>query len=165
MKTCIKCETEKDLEDFYEAKDGRSQSHYSRCKVCQRKDGSEYYAKHKDRINKQRKKDLRDNPLVTMVFNAKTRARKKGLPFDLEPRDLVLPDKCPVLGIPLSVGDGKMHSGSPTLDRFVPKLGYVKGNVYVMSGKANNMKSDGTIEELKLLLKWMQGVIDETEDS
>lgn len=41
----------------------------------------------------------------------------------------------------------------PSLDKIIPKLGYVKGNVWVVSNKANRIKSNATIEELELLVK------------
>ena len=44
---------------------------------------------------------------------------------------------------------------SPSLDRFIPEDGYIKGNVVWISGKANSMKSDASIEEVRLLYEWM----------
>lgn len=41
----------------------------------------------------------------------------------------------------------------PSLDKIIPKLVYVKGNVWVVSNKANRIKSNATIEELELLVK------------
>lgn len=70
-------------------------------------------------------------------------------------KDIVIPDNCPVLGISLrSVYGEKQHDGSPTLDRFVPSLGYVKGNVSVISRKANTMKSNGSLVEILQLALW-----------
>lgn len=91
-----------------------------------------------------------------MIRQAKARAKKRGLPFDLQLGDLTIPAYCPVLGIPLSVGEGERHDGSPTLDRLVPRLGYVSGNVRVISYRANRIKNDGTLLELRAIVAWME---------
>lgn len=86
-----------------------------------------------------------------MVLRAKERAKKKGLPFNITEEDLVIPDRCPVLGMTLDYGfknTGKLMPNSPSLDRRIPELGYVKGNVQVISAKANWIKSNATPEEL-----------------
>ena len=57
-------------------------------------------------------------------------------------------ETCPVLGIPL-YSDGRDNQNAPSLDRFIPSLGYVKGNVFVISRRANVLKGDATIEEVK----------------
>lgn len=70
------------------------------------------------------------------------------MPFNLEPKDIVIPTECPVLGIPLKRGEGAITDHSPTLDRITPEKGYVRGNVLVISNKANRMKSTATSQEL-----------------
>lgn len=86
-----------------------------------------------------------------MFYNAKTRARKAGLPFTITLDDVVIPTHCPILGIPLfrAKGRGGQAENSPTLDRVRPELGYVRGNVIVISNRANRIKSDATIKELR----------------
>jgi hypothetical protein len=92
-----------------------------------------------------------------MVYYAKTRAIKEGLPFDLSPEDIIIPAQCPVFPhIRLEIGKGNKTDNSPSLDKIIPELGYVHGNVEVMSMKANRMKSDGTLQELVLLGQWAQ---------
>jgi hypothetical protein len=54
-----------------------------------------------------------------------------------------------ILGIPLVMGDKYAHDNSPSLDRIIPELGYVKGNIMVISHKANTIKSNANIEELE----------------
>ena len=78
-----------------------------------------------------------------MLHNAKQRARREGLPFDLTEADIVIPARCPVLGIPLRshIGEGKgPRPDSPTLDKLIPELGYVPGNIVVVSAEANRLK-------------------------
>jgi hypothetical protein len=73
------------------------------------------------------------------------------LPFTLIKDDIHIPARCPVLDIPLSHGAGKggKHHGSPTLDRLTPDLGYVPGNVLVVSELANAIKSDATPAQIR----------------
>lgn len=94
-------------------------------------------------------------PEYSMYKAAKGRAQRKGLPFDIEVCDVVIPDMCPVFGIPLECGIKQIHDGSPTLDRKVPSLGYVKDNVFVISHKANTIKSHGTAEEHRIIADWI----------
>jgi hypothetical protein len=89
----------------------------------------------------------------SMWAQAKNRAKTKGIPFDIELVDIVIPERCPLLGIPLRHNAKRLHYDSPTLDRIIPSLGYVKGNVQVLSLKANMAKSSLTLEEMKLLVR------------
>jgi hypothetical protein len=66
----------------------------------------------------------------------------------------VVPERCPVLGIPLAVSTRRCSAGSPTLDRIDSRLGYVQGNVIVVSFRANTIKSDSTLEELAAVLRF-----------
>ena len=78
------------------------------------------------------------------------------MPFELSEHDFEIPDVCPVLGIPLAMGVGRSgpREWSPTIDRIIPSLGYVPGNVVVVSWRANRLKSDGTMEELARIVSW-----------
>ena len=96
-----------------------------------------------------------------MWQNANHRAKRFNVPFDLQPEDIIIPDVCPVLGISLIRSVGNTHTGnSPSLDRIIPELGYVKDNVLVVSYRANTMKSDGTLEDLKNLYEFYKEVIE-----
>lgn len=88
--------------------------------------------------------------------NIKFRAKKKGLPFDITLDDLVFPEMCPVLGIPLRARAGAFHDNSPSIDRNVPELGYVKGNVSIMSYRANRLKMHATLDELRRLVAYLE---------
>ena len=72
----------------------------------------------------------------------KKRAKKEGINFNIELSDLIIPKLCPIFKIPLFRGNGKRSNNSPSLDRIIPELGYVKGNVWIISDRANRMKSD-----------------------
>jgi hypothetical protein len=66
---------------------------------------------------------------------------------------------CPVLGLPLNytVLTGRPEDNSPSIDRFDNDLGYVHGNVRVISNRANRLKSDGTKEEHLKIAEYMKG--------
>lgn len=99
-----------------------------------------------------------------MAYRAKYKAKKKGLPFNIEPSDIIIPDYCPVLGIKLEKNDQKQGDSSPSLDKIVPEKGYVKGNVRVISQRANLLKSNATVEELTLVLKDLTTILTEVAD-
>jgi hypothetical protein len=96
-----------------------------------------------------RAKNNRKNKKISyLLMNARARAKKAGLPFDVTEDDLLVPTHCPALGLDLSV-----HPLS--IDKIIPSLGYVKGNVQVLSMKANRMKQDASPEELKRFAEWV----------
>lgn len=95
---------------------------------------------------------------------AKLRAKKKGFPFDIEVSDILIPSHCPALGIPLFVGKSGGIANSPSLDRLIPELGYVKGNVCIISHKANVAKNNLTPEELVRVAEWYINRVDERGD-
>ena len=90
--------------------------------------------------------------------NAKQRAKRDNVPFDIEVDDIQIPEICPVLGIKLevNVGGDTWEDASPSLDKFYPPKGYVKGNVQIISWKANRLKSNGTPEDWIKVANWCQ---------
>lgn len=86
-----------------------------------------------------------------MLTAAKDRSKLMGLDFNLELSDIVIPEICPVLAVPMIV----RGRHAPSLDRIEPTKGYVKGNIQVISRKANTMKNDATPEELKEFALWV----------
>ena len=115
-----------------------------------------YREKDRERKRKYDRKYYYKDVKKTKVAAAKHRARYKGLPFDLTPDMIEIPEVCPVLGISLEFGSVSSRDCSPSLDRIVPELGYVEGNIRVISGRANRIKSDASIEELEAILKYMK---------
>lgn len=77
----------------------------------------------------------------SMLAGARYRARHNKVPFDLTLDDIQIPEFCPILGIKLIFNSICAKGNSPSLDRFYPAKGYVKGNVTVISNKANTVKS------------------------
>lgn len=90
----------------------------------------------------------------------KRRAKKKEVRFNIGVEDIPdIPDFCPVLNIPIKANDaaGPLDS-SPSIDRIIPELGYVKGNIRVVSNRANRLKADATLEEMELVLQDLRNI-------
>ena len=140
-KTCSACNTEKDLDEFppdRRAKDGKQ----AQCRSC---------------INEWMRQHYRKDPVWSMLRRAKARAKKEGFDFDLSASDISpLPDQCPVLGLPLRISIMHQDPCAYSLDRIDNTKGYVRGNVAVMSYKANRLKNDGTADEHEAIAAWMR---------
>jgi len=130
--------------------------HQSRiCKSCVKKRTNAHKRK-RERSNG----DLQINPWYSRVCaQIKYRAKEIGTPYNLTPtylRQLFVPNVCPVLGIPLYISKGRPTDNSPSIDRIIPALGYTRGNVRVISFRANTLKRNATLGELRLLLQDME---------
>lgn len=97
----------------------------------------------------QRRRRL-EMPSHPLRERARKRARQQGLEFSIRREDIIVPNTCPVLGIPIVIG-GKRSENSPSLDRIDPALGYVPGNVRVISDKANRLKGRRSLVQLEAL--------------
>lgn len=109
--------------------------------------------------NEKRLKWYRSDPRTVMVLSAKMRAKRDGIPFSLKKTDIVIPEVCPVLGVPLRAGTRKQHEYAPTLDRITASLGYVVGNVRVVSYRANRIKNDASLDELAKVLAYYSSAV------
>ena len=119
-----------------------------------KKSNRKWYLKNKEKLS--RRAWSKTSNERRLVIWAQRRARKKGIPFSLKTKDVFIPESCPVLGIPLFTIGKRQTDNSPSLDRINPDLGYIPGNVQVLSNKANMMKSNATPEELIKFSKWVQ---------
>lgn len=87
-----------------------------------------------------------------LLSDAKSRARQKGWEFNLHLNDIVPVARCPVFGCTLVYqADQRRRAESASLDRIDSRLGYITGNVWVISWRANQIKSDATADELRLV--------------
>jgi hypothetical protein len=112
------------------------------------------------RSAREAKRRRRSDPVNALYDNARSRAYSTGAPFRLTEADITVPEFCPVLGIPLMRSPGSVcgTDNSPSLDRIVPELGYVPGNIAVISHRANTIKSKGTAEEHRRIADWIDSV-------
>lgn len=155
MKICSKCKVNKTLESFSKSarhKDGLN----GVCKECRSKGNREHWAKHSSRMTAKQRERHHEDPARNIFYQCKARAKKQGLPFNISKEDIVVPEKCPVLNIPLIVSKGRLSDNSPSIDKKIPSLGYVKGNISIISFKANRIKTNATLADLKEVVKWME---------
>lgn len=186
-KQCTKCGIVKPLTEFYTQGRNRK-GHCAACKICttayvrahwsrtndsRRAYQRAYREKHKEKIAMQArrlriknagrsaeytKRCRENNPAKAILAAAKARAKKYGIPFSITVADIVIPDKCPILGIAFGPNTRRgvgSHWDSMSLDRTIPKIGYISGNVEVMSRLANTMKSNATREHLLAFADWI----------
>ena len=175
MKQCLDCQREsigpKPLTEFYKDRTTKL-AHGRYCKLHVAARRAIWYAKHRHRelakhkIRNQRpeikqhhaayaKRRNAENPSLRLLQDARRRARKAGLPCNLTIEDVSIPAMCPVLNIPILRPGGKTCNNSPSVDRIIPELGYVRGNVQVISYMANAMKRNATIDQLLTFANWV----------
>ena len=88
-----------------------------------------------------------------MLARAKSRAKQNNIPFNLTLGDITIPDTCPLLGIKIESTSDRNSPNNPSLDKIIPEKGYIKGNIWIISNRANTLKNDATIQELELLVE------------
>lgn len=129
-----------------------------------------YRERNKDAIRKKQREIYEKNAERYVWTNLKGRAARMGIPFNIEPEDLTPPEFCPVLGIRLERvrvdgrSRGKAIESSPSVDRIIPELGYVKGNIIIVSYKANRIKNNATINELVLVAEFYKRFADDSRE-
>jgi len=157
MKQCSSCNQTKKNREFYKGS--------NRCKVCAKKYQNDYNLRKREGTEEtpttssnEPEKLVVANPHKSMWHGAKSRAKAKGLPFNITSQDIIIPTLCPVLKIPLIQGDGCMTDASPTLDKRVPHLGYVVGNVTVISSLANRIKTNANSMQIQAVLDYVLSI-------
>jgi len=157
-KKCVRCEVEKPTSEFHKSSEMGRQSY---CRVCSKTLHDKWVEANKEKIREHKRRAYTKNPAIFIWRQIKRRSAEQGIPCTITMEDvrfLFLRTKvCPVLGIPLvhNFGGKAFASNSPSIDRIRPELGYVPGNVAVISYRANRLKGDGTREELQAVLDWM----------
>lgn len=107
----------------------------------------EWCRTNKERVNAQAR-DARKTAqgwAKTSVWSARRRARAAGIPFNLVASAITVPARCPITLREFVYDNGDDH---PSLDRVIPELGYVLGNVRVISKGANRAKNNVTDPEI-----------------
>ena len=140
-------------EERLEARRARGREWYYRNKEHCAEYGREYYK----RPGRAEQVKLQRLPHNLVLNTAKYRAKRDGLDFNIDLSDIVIPSHCPILGIPIFRSEnGRVCNNSPSLDRVLNDKGYIKGNVRVISNKANAMKRDHTLETLEKMIQYIK---------
>lgn len=173
-KTCSKCKKEKLITEFSTnkiTKDG----YYAWCKECRteynrdyiKKKPKKYILKDRKYISKDGKYDSEyfrnayiKNTLRILVNARICFARKKNLPYDSQ-EDLINylkpifdKRKCEICDRDLESSIGYHAYCSPSIDRIVPRFGYVVGNVAILCWECNKIKNNATPEKLFEIAEW-----------
>lgn len=150
VKRCKRCSLVKPSVEFNRNRTSRD-GLQAYCRPCGNELSRQWNRSHPKQMVENERRYRRRNPERELLQSARQRAKRAGLPFDLTIDDINIPAVCPVLGTPLVKGEGYMSGASPSLDKIVPSRGYVRGNVSVISMRANRLKSDATADELARL--------------
>ena len=144
-KTCNRCKEEKPECEFYTNRSGL----HSKCKLCYGLCNKEYQAKYRA-----------NNRFAIRMRTCRERSKEKDLSFSIDTTYLedIWTGTCPVFQTPLNIDAERGAEGHAQLDRIVPALGYVEGNVVWLSQRANRIKDDATIEDLERVLKWLKSL-------
>lgn len=163
IRACVSCNQEYPLADFWSAGRGKR---VKECKWCKRSEAKRLYEEggeaSREKARKFQRKRRIEHPREEILRRTRNRALRSGIEFTINENDLDWPDVCPVLGVKLiygAVGAGRALFNSASLDRVNNKKGYVPGNVRVISNRANCIKRDATLEELRLIVKYVESAL------
>ena len=107
----------------------------------------------KTEVARKKRESMVKNYIHHKLQQCKKRALLKGIEFNLTEEDIIIPEICPILEVPLVIGTAGKYEYSPSIDRINNSKGYVKGNVMVISKKANSMKNSATPQELEVFIR------------
>jgi len=169
--TCRTCGVEKPLSEYWK-QTNRKSGFQSECRSCMGGRQNRWRRNNRERAreisNNALKKTRRGNPVKAMLAGLRWRARQLGLEFNLSPSDIVIPEKCPVLGIPLksAYGQSSRRIGydrdcAPSVDRIDNSRGYTRDNIIVVSFKANRIKSNASVDELEAVANFYRRLMDD----
>lgn len=154
-KTCWKCKLEQPIEAFARNRT-KSSGRSAECKSCVKAYNKAHVAERAEYYNQYRSAKRKQNVAWYLFLECRTRAKRNGLEFNLDPQDVQVPTHCPVFGFELrpsrKAGD---RDQSASVDRIDSSLGYIKGNVRVISFLANRMKSNASTGQLKQFARWI----------
>lgn len=176
QKKCTWCGISKPFHEFAKRTDKGSKSKLlSACRQCNREKSRQWRQKnpekHREGIYKWRKKNpskykkiyrkyRSENKLrvsaTRMVKTARKHAKKKNLPFNIDPEYVFKKLKdgyCEKTGIRFNFTSGTKNPCSPSIDKIVPAIGYVKGNVRCIVWALNLFKGEYSDNEIYPIAK------------
>ena len=136
------------------------------CIECKKEDSKNFRENNKETIKKYNREYARENystekrrkayqkNIISELYNhAKQRAKDKNLEFNITKNDILIPELCPVFGSKISFNE---KQNCPTLDRIDSTKGYTKNNIMVISFRANRLKNNGSIDDFKKIISYME---------
>lgn len=159
FKICTRCKGEPQPFSAFPINLGHRDGHGSQCRKCMNEHIADWYYRNKDSISQAGREQRKDTWAKRHVKASKQSATRKNVPFDLTAIDFYdpvtgcLPDRCPIFpSVILDYEAGPNRRNWASVDRIVPELGYVKGNVCIISYGANTWKSNGSSPEERLVI-------------
>ena len=122
----------------------------------QEKRKQRYHSDEAYRLEVRRKRNLYvlNHREQCLLSQAKIRAKKNKLDFNLDITDIIIPTICPLTGLKINITTGRKKGwDSPSLDRIDTTIGYIKGNVAVVSDLGNTMKNHASLDILREFAK------------
>ena len=145
--TCRDCGFPKAISDFRWRNDNKK--YRTICKPCETSVHHQKYMRKRATISKEARIRAEADIVGRLLKGAKDTARRKKLSFNLDRQDIIVPDICPYLGTKITNVQGEGYCGTnASIDRVDPRLGYVRGNIQIISRRANSMKNDANAAEL-----------------
>lgn len=145
-RVCDTCGVEKNLEMF-------SLLDKTRVTGCERKTTCKPCSAAR-REQERRDRVWQDDARDVLWKLSRARAKRNGIEYTITKQDIVIPEYCPVLGIKLHREGRETWYAAPSIDRIDNKLGYIPGNIVIVSRRANKLKNNASIEELVMLAEY-----------
>lgn len=145
MKRCSKCKEMKPISAF--GRDSRATTGFRcSCRCCDNISSSSWNKSHRKQCAAYRNEYFRYQRARVLISSAKRRARKLRLPFDLglhreDIQRRIDSGFCELSGIPFRLDGGRTFD-SPSVDRIIPKNGYVYSNIRVVCNLMNSALGD-----------------------
>ena len=148
-KDCIDCGRELPSKMFRIRTHSKNKQRRPFCFDCESDKRKNNYQENKPKILVKAQTYYENNYLKKRMYQLAATAKRKNLEFNLDEEDLVVPEFCPYLGVRLTqvVGNGVVWDNL-SVDRIDSSKGYIKGNIQIISRKANSMKNMATEKEL-----------------
>lgn len=141
-----------------EDKNACQQRYQKRHRDRQNKWQRDWYNRNKEKESLRKQDQRTTDPIGYILSRIKSKAKREGREFNLSREDIVIPEICPVLLIPLKFGPYKERWSSPSVDRIDNSRGYTKDNVAIISFKANMYKSNMSKEDIKRLYDYVSDI-------
>lgn len=151
--TCVTCGKSKAPSQFsYKVRGDISSGKKDQCKRC---GANEREAARRDRTWK-------DDAVKVLLMNSRARAKAAGLEHTLTRDDIVIPDRCPIFDIELKREDRETWFSAPSIDRIDNKKGYIPDNIVIVCRRANILKKDATVAELRQIADFYERLENES---